>query len=224
MAGIPAKSLIGKLNATCRRGMEAAAGLCVSRTHFHVEIEHWLLKLIETPGTDLPIVLRHYNSDVNRVKRELNVALDQFKTGNGRGPDLSFEILDAIREAWVLASLEYGANRVRSAHLLTAILNDRSLGTRIKAAAPELNKLNAEQLQKELGTLLAHAKSEETEQEAAAAAQASATGDAPPPGPGSSRTPALDQFTMNLTDRAREGKIDPVLGRDAEIRQVIDIL
>src|SRR5262249_27274624 len=186
----------------------------------------WLLKLIETPGTDLPIVLRHYNSDVNRVKRELNAALDQFKTGNARGPDLSFEILDAIREAWVLASLEYGANRVRSAHLLTAILNDRTLGMRLRAAAPELAKLNAEQMQKDLGNLLAHVKSEETEQEKAAAAEAAATGgggDAPGPAV-SSKTPSLDQFTMNLTERAKEGKIDPVLGRDAEIRQVIDIL
>src|SRR5262245_19939862 len=224
MPGIPAKSLIGKLNATCRRGMEAAAGLCVSRTHFHVEIEHWLFKLLETPGTDLPIVLRQYNLDANKAKRELNAALNQFKTGNGRGPDLSIEILDAIREAWVLASLEYGAYTVRSGHLLTAILNDRTLGMRLRAAAPELNKLNAEQLQKELGTLLAHAKTEETEQETAAAAQASATGERPPPSAASSKTPALDQFTMNLTERAREGKIDPVLGRDAEIRQVIDIL
>ena len=122
MAGIPAKSLIGKLNTTCRRGMEAAAGLCGSRTHFHVEVEHWLLKLVETPGTDLPVVLRNYTLDANKVKRELNAALDQFKTGNGRGPDLSFEILDAIREAWVLASLEYASTRVRSGHLLAALL------------------------------------------------------------------------------------------------------
>ena len=217
MPGIPAKSLIGKLNATCRRGMEAAAGLCVSRTHFHVEIEHWILKLIETPGTDLPIVLKQYNLDVNRTKRELNAALDQFKTGNGRGPDLSFEILDAIREAWVLASLEYGAHRVRSAHLLTAMLNDRSMGMRLRAAAPELNKLNAELVQKELGTLLAHAKSDESEQEAAAAQEAGASGggggDGPSPSAAGSKTPSLDQFTMNLTERAREGKIDPEIGR-----------
>src|SRR5262245_2722212 len=225
MPGIPAKSLIGKLNNTCRRGLEAAAGLCVSRTHFHVEIEHWLLKLFETPGTDLPVVMRQYNLDLNKTKRELNAALNQFKTGNGRGPDLSPEILDAIREAWVLASLEYGANRVRSAHLLTAILNDRTLGMRLRAAAPELAKLNAEQLQKDLGNLLGHVKSEETEQEKAAAAEAAASSGGEAPGPSaSSKTPSLDQFTMNLTERAKEGKIDPVLGRDAEIRQVIDIL
>lgn len=227
MPGIAAKSLIAKLNPACRRALESSAGLCVSRTHFHVEIEHWLFKLLETPGTDLPIVLRQYSLDANKVKRELTTALDQFKTGNSRGPDLSFEVLDAIREAWVLASLEYGARLVRSGHLLVAILNDRTLGMRLRAASPELIKLNIETVIKDLGALLAAARSDETEQEAVAAtaegadATASAEPGAARPG---SKTPSLDQFTMNLTERAKEGKIDPVLGRDAEIRQVIDIL
>ncbi len=229
MPGIAAKALIAKLNPTSRRAMEASAGLCVSRTHFHVEIEHWVLKLIETPGTDLPIVLRQYNLDLNKVKRELDAALNQFKTGNSRGPDLSFEILDAIREGWVLASLEYGAVRVRSAHLLLAMLNDRSMGTRIRAASSELNKLNAETVQRDLSGLLRASKSEENDQEAEAAAQmgggaGTPAGDAPPGAAPGSKTPSLDQFTMNLTERAKAGQIDPVLGRDAEIRQVIDIL
>ena len=96
---------------------------------------------------------------------------------------------------------------------------------RIRAAAPELTKLNIEQVLKDLGTLLSHSTSEENEQEAAAAAAAgpTATGDGPMPS-ANSKTPSLDQFTMNLTERARAGQIDPVLGRDAEIRQVIDIL
>jgi type VI secretion system protein VasG len=226
MPGISAKSLIGKLNTTCTQAIQSAAGLCVSRTHFNVELEHWLLKLLETPGTDLPVVLRQYSIDINKVKTQLNTALNQFKTGNGRGPELSFEILDAIREGWVLASLEYNAPKVRSGHLLTAILNDRSMGQRIRAASAELAKLNAEKVQQELGALLAAARSDESEQEAAATAAAigAPTGDGQPgPKPGS-KTPNLDQFTMNLTERAKEGNIDPVLGRDAEIRQVIDIL
>src|SRR5262249_26936365 len=133
MPGISAKSLIGKLNTTCTQALQSAAGLCVSRTHFNVELEHWLLKLLDTPGTDLPVVLRQYGVDINKVKTQLNNALNQFKTGNGRGPELSFEIMDAIREGWVLASLEYNAPKVRSGHLLTAMLNDRAMGTRIRA-------------------------------------------------------------------------------------------
>src|SRR5450432_264099 len=111
MPAINPRSLFAKLNDTCRKGLEGAAGLCMSRSHFHVEIEHWLLKLLEASNTDLPILLRHYGLDAGKVNRELEKTLGQFKTGNGRAPDLATELLDAIREAWVLASLEFGAGR-----------------------------------------------------------------------------------------------------------------
>src|SRR5205807_4480190 len=84
MPAINPRNLIDKLNATCNRGLQAAAGLCLSRTHFHVEVEHWLLKLVETTGTDLAPVFRHYQIDAGRVKRELDAALGKFKTGNSR--------------------------------------------------------------------------------------------------------------------------------------------
>src|SRR5271166_5076316 len=106
MAAVNPRSLIEKLNTTCRRAMESAAGLCMSRTHFHVEIEHWLLKLLEAPNNDLAIVLRHYGLDSTKVARELDKTLGQFKTGNSRAPDLTDELLDAIREAWLFSSLE----------------------------------------------------------------------------------------------------------------------
>ncbi|HTK76057.1 MAG TPA: Clp protease N-terminal domain-containing protein, partial [Gemmataceae bacterium] len=118
--------MIDKLNPTCRRALEGAAGLCLSRTHFHVEVEHWLLKLLEDPNDDLPALFRQYGLDIAKTRREVGKTLDQFKTGNGRAPDLSFEILDLIREAWVLASLDYGAGAVRSAHVLAALLSDRT--------------------------------------------------------------------------------------------------
>ncbi|HJZ58165.1 MAG TPA: type VI secretion system ATPase TssH [Gemmataceae bacterium] len=225
---IDPRNLITKLNTTCNRALQAAAGLCLSRTHFHVEIEHWLLKLVEAAGNDLGPVLRHYQIDAARVKRELDAALGKFKTGNGRAPDLSFEILDLIREAWTLASLEYGAHKIRSAHLLAAALGERMLSMRVKTSSPELGKLPEERLVKDLKELLPRVNTEENAEEAAAAAtagpSAAPSGDGQPgPTPGS-KTPALDQFTHNLTANARSGKIDRILGRDAEIRQVIDIL
>src|SRR4051794_21586336 len=131
MASVNPRSLIDRLNPTCRRALEGAAGLCLSRSHYHIEIEHWLLKLLEMPNIDLPIVLRQYNCDAGRVVRELGRTLDQFKTGNSRAPDLTTEILDLIREAWVIASLEGGAANLRSGDLLVALLNDRTLGMRI---------------------------------------------------------------------------------------------
>ena len=227
MAAVTPRSLIEKLNGTCRRALEGAAGLCLSRTHFNVEVEHWLTKLLENPTSDLPPLLKHFEIDVSRVRRELDQALNGFKTGNGRAPGLSEEILDLTREAWMLTSLEYGSFKVRSGYLLAALLNDRALGMRIRASSPELGKLPADRLLKEVRDVVVRTGSEENAQDEAPAAQAGAGGaageGAPGPRPGS-KTPALDQFTVNLTERAKLGQIDPVIGRDNEIRQVIDIL
>ncbi|HEY8503108.1 MAG TPA: type VI secretion system ATPase TssH [Gemmataceae bacterium] len=221
MATVNPRSLIDRLNPACRRALEAAAGLCLSKTHYHVEIEHWFLKLLETSGTDLAPLLRHYDVEPARARQEINQALEKMKTGNGRPPDLSFDILDLIREAWVLASLEYGANRVRSAHLLAAMTGDRNFEMRLRTFAPSLGKISGEKLRKELGELLKHIDSEEAE-----VGEAGPSGDGPAAArrAGAARTEALDQFTQNLTERARKGEIDPVVGRDNEIRQVIDIL
>src|SRR5271167_3001793 len=107
MAAINLKSLVSKLNATCRRALEGAAGLCLSRTNYNVEIEHWLLKLLEPANTDLTKIFKQYNVDVSRVSRELTQGLDKLRTGNARAPELSPEISDLMREAWVLTSLEF---------------------------------------------------------------------------------------------------------------------
>jgi type VI secretion system protein VasG len=219
MASINLKALVGKLNATCRRALEGAAGLCLSRTNYNVEVEHWLLKLIEAADGDLPRVLKHYDIDVSRVSRELTKALDQLKTGNARAPELSPEIVELMREAWSLASLDNDAPRIRSVHLLTALLSDRALAPRIRATSPTLAKLSAEQLAKEAATL-----TQGTAEDQPEAGAPAATVDGAPAAVRGSKTPALDQFTLNLTERARKGDLDPVIGRDAEIRQVVDIL
>jgi type VI secretion system protein VasG len=221
MAAVNARSLANKLNSACRRALEGAAGLCLSRTNYHVEIEHWLIKMLEPANTDLTKILRHYELDQNRVTRELTRSLDQLKTGNARAPELSLEILDLMREAWTLATLEYNTAQLRSGHLLTALLGDRSLSMRIRNSSPELAKLSPEKLQKELSTVTAGSVEDTLEAAAPLGAGAAPGGQAPAPG---SKTPALDQFTMNLTERAKKGEIDPVIGRDFEIRQVIDIL
>ena len=136
MATINPKTLLGKLNAPSRRALEAAAGLCLSRTHFNVEIEHWLIKLLETPDADVPLILKHYGIDAGRVTRELTKSLDGFKTGNARVPAFSPEIFDLMREAWTLASLDYGSAQLRSGHLLAAALTDRSLAVRLSNSSP----------------------------------------------------------------------------------------
>src|SRR5437879_2030124 len=149
VASLSPKSLVSKLNNTCRRALEGAAGLCLSRTNYNVEIEHWLIKLLEPANTDLTKILRHYGVDSGRVVRELTKSLDHLKTGNARAPELSPDIMDLITEAWMLTSLEYSSFRIRSGYLLAAALTERGLSQRVRGASPELNKISGEKLEKD---------------------------------------------------------------------------
>jgi type VI secretion system protein VasG len=219
MASTTVKSLVSKLNDTCRRSLEGAAGLCLSRTHYNVEIEHWLLKLLEISDADLAAVFRHYGVDASRVTRDITRVIDRLKTGNARPPALAPQIVTLMREAWVAASLEFAAGQVRSAHLFYALLSSDTLSLGARDASDEFEKISVESLQKDLRDIVAKS-CESREERVAPAGEPGAA----PRAPGSGKTPALDQFTIDLTERARRGQIDPVLGRDGEIRQVIDIL
>ena len=108
------KALIGKLNPTCRSALEGAAGLCLTRTHYDVDLEHLCLKLSEAGDTDFQRILRHYEIEQARLERDLTRALDRLKTGNARTPALSPRIPRLISEAWSLASIEFGAAQIRS--------------------------------------------------------------------------------------------------------------
>jgi type VI secretion system protein VasG len=212
------KGLIGKLDDSCRRALEAAAGLCLSRTHYDVDVEHLLVKLMDVHDSDLSKLFKHYGVETSRLERDLTRALDRLKTGNARNPTLAPRIPRLINEAWSLASIEYGANRVRSGHVLLALLSEDDLARMAKETSAEFQKISPEDLHKQLSSLSAGS-AEDMEQ-----VQTGGIDTAEPGKPISTKTPALDQFTVDVTDRAKQGKIDPVLGRDAEIRQVIDIL
>ena len=114
MVAVDLKSLVAKMNDLCRRSLEAAAGLTLSRSNFNVEIEHWLLKLLEASDSDLVAVLRNYDVEPARLSADLTRVLDRLKTGNTRAPALSPHVVSLMREAWTLASLDYGSARVRS--------------------------------------------------------------------------------------------------------------
>jgi type VI secretion system protein VasG len=215
------KSLIGKLDPTCRNAMEGAAGLCLSRTHYEVDIEHLLLKVLEQNDSDLHRIFRHYEINLSHLDRDLNKALEEFKTGNTRTPVLSPHLPKLFEQAWLQASVNYNATRVQSGHLLLALLSDSELARLIRDSAPQFSQIPVEELQKHLPDLIA------ASSEAAAAERLDTASSGPLPSPQTGKlgkTPGLDQYTVNLTDRARQGKIDPVLGRDREIRQMIDIL
>src|SRR5438552_1746314 len=220
--GVNLKSLIGRLNATCRGALEGAAGLCLSRTNYDVEPEHFLLKLIESPDTDLAAIFRRYEINQSRVTKDLTAALDKLKTGNARTPGLSPRLPQLIQEAWLLASVDYGAAQVRSGHLLLALLASDDLRRLAREILRDFPSVSVESLKKDFAEITAS--SAEAREATSLSDQPTAT-DAAAGGPVTGgKTKSLDQFTIDLTARARAGKIDPVLGRDFEIRQVIDIL
>ncbi|HEY2617033.1 MAG TPA: type VI secretion system ATPase TssH [Acetobacteraceae bacterium] len=221
MATIDLKQLVGRLNDSCRRALEAAAGMTLSRTHYNVEIEHWLLTLADRADGDIAAILRHYEIDQGRFVTDLNRALEKLKTGNSRAPSLAPDIVELTKQAWLLASLEQGAARLRSGHLLWALLADETLARRAREASGQLLKINPDLLKRDFAAITANS-AEAAEQQAAAAGEAGSASDGAPVAPRG--TGALDQFTTDLTAQARAGKIDPILGRDAEIRQIIDIL
>ncbi len=210
--------MIGKLNDTCRNALEAAAGLCVSRTNHNIEIEHWLLKLLDTSNSDVHILLKHYGVDESRLASDVTAEIDRFKTGNARTPGLSSDVIDLVRDAWLLGSIEFGDRAVRTGHLLAALLTNDALARLAASLSNEFEKISAEKLIQELPTLVANSGEAdvpvETGKSASPQKRVAAGG----------KTPALDQYTIDLTARARAGEIDPVLGRDQEIRQIIDIL
>src|SRR5690242_4747789 len=222
MAAIDLKQLVGRLNDACRRALEAAAGLTLSRTHYNVEIEHWLLKLADAADGDLTAILRHYEVDQGRFVTDLNRALDKLKTGNSRAPSLAPDIVELGKQAWLLGSLEQGATRVRSGHLLWALLADETLARRAREASSQLLKINPDLLKRDFAAITANSAEAAEAMQAAAGSEAGAAGDGAPMAPRGSA--ALDQFTTDLTALAKAGKIDPILGRDNEIRQLIDIL
>jgi len=213
------KALIGKLNNTSRNALEGAAGLCLGRTHYDIEIEHFLMKLLDSTGSDFTFILRHFGLDKARFAAELTRSLDKLKSGNARTPAISPSVVKMIREAWTLGSLEYGAGAVRSGHAVLALATVDELTRIINGVSKEFQKIDAEALRKDFSNIVAQS---EEEMEAAAAGPAAEDGR---PGPAhGSKTPHLDQYTVNLTASAKAGKIDPVLARDFEIRQVVDIL
>jgi len=222
MVAVDLKSLVSRLTDLARRQLEAAAGLTLSRSHYNVEIEHLLLKLLESPASDVSVVLRKQGVDAGRVANEVNRALDKLRTGNARAPSLSPDIVAWLREAWLIASLEAGVGRIRSGHMLVALLADESLARIVQGSCPALAALQVATIRANLADLAAG--SDEAAQADVGTAVAGAPGTAAP-GEGAPRAGGpLEQFCTDLTAQAKAGKIDPILGRDGEIRQMVDIL
>ncbi|MYN41275.1 type VI secretion system ATPase TssH [Duganella sp. FT109W] len=220
------KTLISKLNDTSRAAATRAASLCVSLGQYEVDVEHLFLALLEQPKSDLALIARQSDISITQLEADLRAEVGRFKNGNTRTPVFSARLPKLFENAWLIASLDLQDDahaQIRSGHLLQALLTDTELSQLAARSSKLFARFDLEQIKHNLDKITAG--SEETP----VARPAAATDEGGDPvgdlqARAASKTPALDQFTTNLTQRARDGKVDPVIGRDLEIRQAIDIL
>jgi type VI secretion system protein VasG len=220
----PLKTLITKLNPLCRQAAERAASACLSRGHYEVDLEHLLLALLDEPASDLRLALRAGRVDTHALRADIERELSRLKTGNTRTPVFSVHLIALFEQAWLIASLDAQPGRIRSGHLLLALLTAPDLVQMAQRMSAQLADIRVSDLKHKFdelteGSAEAWADRAPGDAESTHGSQADEAQSG-----GQSKTPALDTYTTNLTERAREGKIDPVIGREAEIRQAIDIL
>jgi type VI secretion system protein VasG len=215
------KSLFGKLNPLCRRAMESAVNVAVSRTHHEADVEHVLIELVGMQDSDCVAILKAYDIKPERLEKDLLAGLAKLKTGNTRSPVLSVNIPRWLESAWLLGSVDHGAQMIRSGFLLEALVVDEDLRRSLGSSCELLGRIPAEELKQSMPQIL-----RATKEGADFAAPGAELADAPSEGMATTGapSPALERFTSDLTGMARAGKLDPVLGRDGEIRQMIDIL
>jgi len=218
------KTLIGKLNDTSRVAATRAAGICVGLGQYEVDIEHLFLALLEQPGCDVVAAARQAGISLTALETDLRREVERLPGGSTRTPVFSRHLPALFEHAWLIASLGNGQRqRIRSGHLLLALLTEPGLAQLAQRASTQFARFPLDRLKHDFDKLTRG--SEEAEAVAPAqdaASEADPVTEMQNTAPG--KTPALDQYTTCLTARAREGKVDPVIGRDAEIRQVIDIL
>ncbi|HEC1649911.1 TPA: type VI secretion system ATPase TssH [Yersinia enterocolitica] len=223
--------LLRRLNPYCAQALAGAATLCQTRAHAEITVEHWLLKLLEQGEGDITVIARRYEWDMDSLWQGLLAHLDTLpRTVQGK-PQLSAALQQLIKSAWLDASLQEDADAVRSVHLLSALINSPSL-LAADAAWPLLS-LSTTQLHRLLPLLDSQSDERPEIQQSAALADnpVNLTNEAATT-PSTSGQPqlndalqaALDKFTLDVTAKAKTGQIDPIFGRDSEIRQMIDIL
>jgi type VI secretion system protein VasG len=210
------KGLLSKLNATVRNALESGAGLCVSRTHYDIEVEHYLVKLLDATDGDFVRIALRFGVDKSRLTSELMRSIDKLKTGNARTPAFSPTLVKMFSEAWAIGSINYNSYEIRSGSTILALLSEPDLARLTREISRELQRIDLAALRNDFTSIVAGSP------EDVSTAVGPMAGFGSPVAGG--KTPNLDQFTINLTENAKRGKIDIVLGRDTEIRQMIDIL
>ncbi len=227
MTEISRVALFGKLNTVCYKGIESATVFCKMRGNPYVELVHWLHQILQLQDSDLHKIIRQFNLDPSRLAKDFTDALDRLPRGSSSISDLSEHIPDAVERGWVFGTLMFGESQIRSGHLIVGILKTKSLSHILQSISKEFDKVKVETLTERFDELLSGSPehgliASDGFQVGGAAVPGEASGAIAPAQMGKQQ--ALKQFTVDLTEQARLGKMDPIVGRDEEIRQIIDIL
>ncbi|MGQ7957940.1 type VI secretion system ATPase TssH [Pseudomonas sp. SP16.1] len=225
MSEISRAALFGKLNSLAYKAIEAATVFCKLRGNPYVELVHWLHQILQLQDSDLHQLVRQFSLDPARLAKDITEALDRLPRGSTSITDLSSHVEEAVERGWVYGSLMFGESQVRTAYLIVGILKTPSLRHALSAISREFDKIKVENLIERFDEYVGN--SPENGLSAsdgfnAAGAPGEASGAMAPSAMG--KQEALKRFTVDLTEQARSGKLDPIVGRDEEIRQLVDIL
>ena len=227
MTEISRVALFGKLNKLGYQAVESAAVFCKMRGNPYVEVVHWMHQILNGQDSDLHRIFQHYDLDPGKIAAEMTAALDALPRGASSISDLSDHLLDAMERGWVWGSLLYSASQVRTGYLLLGMLKTPSLRNILTRMSPEIGKIPGD----DLADNFAEA-TDGSPEDKLGAQDGSVTGGGAEPGEASGamapgamgKGEALEQFCTDLTEQARNGEIDPIVGRDEEIRQIVDVL
>jgi len=225
MSDISRAALFGKLNSLSYKAVEGATVFCKLRGNPYVELVHWLHQILQLQTSDVHCIVRALDLDGARLARDLTVALDRLPRGATAISDLSPHLIDAVERAWVWATLKYQASQIRSGHVVLALLKTPALRGLVSGISREFDKIKPDVLADDLDRITASSPEGHlvaSSGPASGAEPGEASGAMAPAQLG--KQEALRKFTVDLTEQARLGKIDPVVGRDDEIRQIVDIL
>ncbi len=224
MAEISRVALFGKLNSLAYRAIESATVFCKLRGNPYVELVHWLHQILQLQDSDLHRLIRHFGLDPSNLARDFQAALDRLPRGATSISDLSAHVEEAVERGWVYASLQFRENQVRTGILIFACLKTTGLKNALLSISKEFDKMKPDAIAEEFDKIVKD--SPENGLSASdgthAATPGEASGAMAPAAMG--KQEALKKFTVDLTEKARNGEIDPIVGRDEEIRQIVDIL
>jgi type VI secretion system protein VasG len=225
MAEIKRTVLFGKLNQLAYKGMEGATVFCKLRGNPYVELVHWVQQILQTPDSDLHHIIRQYALDPSRLAADVVAALDRLPRGATAVSDFSPHLEEAVEGGWLYASLLYNDTRVRTGHIVLALLKTSNLRSVLTGISREFAKIKADDLSDLLPQIVASSPEQGLSQPSSAYAADAGTAEPGTMAPAAmGKQEALNRFSVDLTDKARKGELDPIIGRDEEIRQIIDIL